>query len=79
MQAPGRGFGNGFDEGFGQGLAGGPDGSQPHPGVQVTEQSEPGYESRDTDLVSTCSLACCQGFCVCLCNGMSETQCMLCP
>lgn len=55
-QASGQGFGQGFDQGFDQGLAGGPGGSQPHSGVEITEQSGPGYESRDADLVSTCDL-----------------------
>lgn len=51
MQAQGEGLGQGFDQGFGQGLAGDPDGSQPHPGVQVQEEVAPDSSSRDTDLV----------------------------
>ena len=63
MQASGRGFGQGFDQGFDQGLSGGPDGAQPHPGVEVSEESGPGYASRDTDLVCTNS------FCTCCLNS----------
>lgn len=51
LQAQGEGLGQGFDQGFGQGLAGDPDGSQPHPGVQVQEEVAPDSSSKDTDLV----------------------------
>ena len=51
LQAQGEGFGQGFNQGFGQGLSGDPDGSQPHDGVDVQEETGPGHASRDTDLV----------------------------